>query len=271
MTAMKRVRAAIRRLRKSVRYFAGYFDFSSHECQRVTDFARCGRPVLLLYGFFTNRCVLEVLERRLRRDGYCVFSFDLGGLAHSLNTRGIRELAELVHEKVERLYERNPGMGPLTVVGHSKGGLIGAYYAKNLDAARRTRLLVTLATPHRGTPLGYAGLPFGLLARSLWQMTPASPFIRRLSRAPWPRGVRVVSIHSREDRVVPSPSAALETAGLPDVRNVELEGVGHREFLYTKRAYDALLRELRDGAAREGGASGLPRDRAGPREGTVAS
>ena len=36
-------------------------------------------PVLLLHGFFSTRRTLDVLERRLRRDGYGVFTLDLGG------------------------------------------------------------------------------------------------------------------------------------------------------------------------------------------------
>ena len=76
--------------------------------EKRTDFARCERPVLLLYGFFSTRQTFDVLERRLRRDGYGVFSLNLGGLWPSFNTRGIDDLADLVRAKVERIYARNP-------------------------------------------------------------------------------------------------------------------------------------------------------------------
>ena len=242
---MTNILGSVRKLRRHIRYLSGYLDLApARRIEKVTDFSQCGRPVLLLYGFFSTRRTFDVLERRLRRDGYCVFSLDLGGLGQSFNTRGIDDLADHVRLKVERLYARNPSMGPLTIIGHSKGGLIGSYYVKKLGGWRRTRALVTMATPHHGTPAAYAALPLGLLARSVWQMTPMSPFIRRLQRGAWPPGVRFTSLYSKEDRLAPYPSAIVETYGLPYLRNVEVEATGHREFLYKKRVYDVLLAEL---------------------------
>jgi triacylglycerol lipase len=264
----------LRRVRRQLRYLSAYLDFGAEPIERVTDFRRCQKPVLLLYGFFSNRCTFEVLERRLRRDGYCVFSLDLGGVTRTLDTRGIDDLAEFVRTKVERIYRKNPGMGPLTVIGHSKGGLIGAYYVKKLGGWRRTRALVTLGTPHHGTPVAYAGLPLGLFARALWQMTPMSPFIRRLERGAWPPGVRFTSMYSKDDRLAPFPSTLIETHGLPYLRNVEVEARGHREFLYRKAVYDLLLEELEEGRSsaplRIGKLTSVPCARSGGGEGATA-
>ena len=239
--------------KKQLRYLAGYVDFriEGGPLRRLaaSELRDAPRPVLLLHGFFSTRRTLEVLERRLRRDGYCVFSLHLGGFRGTFNTRGIDDLAEYVRTKVERIYGRNPGLGPLTIIGHSKGGLIGAYYVKKLGGWRRTRALVTLGTPHCGTAAAYAALPLGLLAPSLWQMTPRSPLIRRLQRGPWPANVHFASIYSRGDRVTPYPAALIEPCGLPYLRNVEVEAEGHREFLYKKRIYDAILAEIRAGEA----------------------
>jgi pimeloyl-ACP methyl ester carboxylesterase len=250
---MTRFLHRLRQARRQLRYLAGYVELPGERAgavvPRLADFARCQRPVLLLYGFFSTRRTFEVLERRLRRDGYCVFSVDLGGLRRTFNTRGIDDLADYVRAKVERIYGRNPGLGPLTIIGHSKGGLIGAYYVKKLGGWRRTRALVTLGTPHHGTPAAYAALPLGIFAHSLWQMTPMSPFLRRLWRGAWPPGVRFTSIYSRDDKVAPFPTALVETHGLAYIRNVEVAARGHREFLYKKRVYDALLEELRAGEA----------------------
>lgn len=105
--------AGFREFRRQIRYLAGYIEVvRPAPVPRLTDFGKCQRPVLLLHGFFATRRTLEVLERRLRRDGYCVFSLDLGGLARTFNTRGIDELAAYVAQKVERLYGRNPALGP---------------------------------------------------------------------------------------------------------------------------------------------------------------
>jgi pimeloyl-ACP methyl ester carboxylesterase len=213
-----------------------------------TDFSRCPRPVLLLHGFFTSRRTFDVLERRLRREGYGVFTLDLGGLWRTLNTRGIDDLADLVRAKIERLYARHPELGPLTIVGHSKGGLIAAYYVKKLGGWRRTRAVITLGAPFRGTELAWLGLPLGFFARSLWQLVPGSPFLHRLQAGPWPAQVRLTSIWSKEDGSAPYPSAVIDTHGLPHLVNVEVRG-GHHAFLTRRTIFATILAALRAGEA----------------------
>lgn len=234
------------RWRRKVRYLRGYLDFdaSGNRVRRRTDFANCPRPVLLLYGLLSTRRSCEVLERRLRRDGFGVFSIDLGGLGGAFNTRGIDESAELVREKVERLYARFP-LGPLSIIGHSKGGLIGRYYVERLGGEARVRTLVTLGTPHQGTPRAYLGCAtVGLFAPSVWQMTPRSTFLRRLNLGPWPSNVRLVSVYSRADVCTPYPSGRVALAGARDVHNVELPELRHRDFLVARSAYAVVRRAL---------------------------
>jgi pimeloyl-ACP methyl ester carboxylesterase len=236
---------AIRRTARRVERLASELEMPGAEnrVEKRTDFLNCPRPVLLLHGWFSSRRTFDVLERRLRRDGYGVFSLDLGGARGSFLGRGIDDLADLVRAKIERIYARYPGLGPLTIVGHSKGGLIATYYVKKLGGWRRTRAIVTLGTPHRGTPRAWLGLPVALLARSLVQMIPGSPFLARLLEGAWPSQVRLVSIWSRRDGASPYPSCVIDTHGLPQLANVEVEA-DHRGFLVRKRVYEVILREL---------------------------
>jgi len=233
-------------LKRGLRDLGGYLDLDRHgnEIQRRTDFSRCPRPVLLLYGFWSTRRVFEVLEARLRRDGYCVFSINLGGVFDAFNTRGIDTCAEKVRDKVERLYNRYD-LGPLSIIGHSKGGLIGRYYVKRLGGDRRVNTLITLAAPHHGTPVAYAGVALtGAVSRSVWQMTPMSRFIRRLKLGPFPSGVRFVSVYSKADKVAPFPTPLLETEGAPNLHNIEVADVGHHDFLTRRSVYQVIQREL---------------------------
>lgn len=201
-------------------------------------------PVLLLQGFLATRRSLEVLERRLRRDGYRVLSLEPGGLAGRFNIGRIDELAALVRDEVERLYARHPDMGSLTVIGHSEGGLIAAYWVKRLDGHRRVRAVLTLGTPHRGTPLAWTLFPLAPLVPSVLQMTPGSQLVRALGRGAWPVGVPLTSLYSREDRVVPYPSALVDGRGQPQIRNVEVPGT-HGDFLLKGRIYREMVRQLR--------------------------
>jgi len=212
--------------------------------ERRTDLDGKARPVLLLHGFFTTRRTLDVLEARLRRDGYGVLSLRLGGLRRVYNTRGIDDLADYVRAKVERIYARHPTLGPLTIIGHSKGGLVGTYYVKKLGGWRRTRAVVMLGAPYHGTPVAWLGMPAALLAPSLPQLLPGSRFLRQLHEGRWPPQVRLTSIWSRHDQVSIWPSPVLDTRDQPAWRNVEVDCT-HYEFLTRQRAYTAIRRELR--------------------------
>jgi triacylglycerol lipase len=243
---MERVLRAVRRAARKVERIAAALEVPGPEnrVEKRTQFEGCARPVLLLHGWFSSRRTFDILERRLRRDGYGVFSLDLGGLRGSSIGRGIDDLADLVRAKVERIYARYPGLGPLTIIGHSKGGLIGTYYVKKLGGWRRTRAVVTLGTPHRGTPLAWLGLPLALVTRSLVQMVPGSAFLARLDDGPWPAQVRLTSVWSRRDGASPYPSGVIDTHGLSHLVNVEVDA-DHRGLLTRKRVYEAVLRELR--------------------------
>lgn len=245
---MSLVAKRVRQLKRSLTYLKGYFAFdrNGNAIVRRTDFTNCQRPVLLLYGFMATRRTFEVLEHRLRRDRFCVFSLNLGGWRQAFNTNAIDDLAEHVSEKIDRLYERFPEMGPLSIIGHSKGGLIGAYYVKRLGGDRRVKGLITLGTPHNGSPSAYWGLAtMGLISRSIWQLTPRSPFIRRLKEGPFPGAVRLVSIYSQADRVNPYPACFVGNPTLePQISNVEVPDVLHREFVTSRSVYQIVRREL---------------------------
>lgn len=236
-----------RKLKRTAAYLKGYFELDrrGNDIVRRTDFNNCPRPVLLLYGFMSTRRTFEVLEHRLRRDHYCVWSINLGGLFDAFNTRGIDQCAEKVREKVERLYARYPQMGPMSIIGHSMGGLIGRYYVKRLGGDARVKNLITLGTPHNGSPTAYFGLvTHGLVSRSIWQMTPMSPFIRRLKMGAFPKRTRFVSIFSKADRVNPFPSCILEARGNPNLLNIEVADCSHREFVTRRTVYQVVRQQL---------------------------
>jgi triacylglycerol esterase/lipase EstA (alpha/beta hydrolase family) len=225
-------------------------DGRHNQVERRTDLDGHPRPVLLLHGFFSTRRTFDVLERRLRRDGYGVFSLNLGGLRRAYNTRGIDDLADLVRAKVERAYAHHPGLGPLTIVGHSKGGVVAAYYVKKLGGWRRARAVVTLGAPFHGTPKAWLGLPIALLAPSIPQLLPGSDFLRRLHDGRWPPQVRLTSLWSKRDTLAIWPSPVVDPAGNPRVRNVEVD-CRHLEFLTRKAIYGSLREELERAALAE--------------------
>jgi pimeloyl-ACP methyl ester carboxylesterase len=165
-------------------------------------------PLLLVHGWLGTRGVLRYMEGQLKRDGFPVFSIDLG----LLNVRDIRESAALVTEKVEKLATRLQ-LPRIAALGHSMGGLIALWAVKKLQLGRRIHRLVAVGTPFHGTSVIYAGLPiFPAFYRTLLQMAPGSAFLRELNEGPLPTDVQISCIAARQDFFVAPASATLEGA-----------------------------------------------------------
>jgi triacylglycerol esterase/lipase EstA (alpha/beta hydrolase family) len=125
-----------------------------------------GRPILLVHGFAASSRVLLPLERWLVRTlGRPVFRLRLGQ-SLPVHTGDVRASALRIQRDLERL-ARAGGFRELDVVGHSMGGLVATYLFKAIDRGQRVRNVVTLGSPHRGTPLALAGLlVLGVLTRA---------------------------------------------------------------------------------------------------------
>jgi len=199
--------------------------------------------MLLLHGFLATPRVLDGLAARLGRSGYCTHHVDLGGLFGRFNARPVEELARVVAERVERLIRHHP-RERIDLVGHSEGGLIGRYYVQKLNGAHRVRHLVTLGTPHRGTPWAYSGYLVGRVLPSLRQMAPGSPLLRDLADDSFPDSVRLTSIYSQGDPFCPPSSCRLEDGRGAHLKNIEVARGGHLVFLSSARISSIIQREL---------------------------
>jgi len=204
---------------------------------------RSERQILLVHGFLATPRVLGPLAKRLARLGYCTHRIDLGGLFGRFNARAVEESAEIVAERVERLV-RDHGHQRIDIVGHSEGGLIARYYVQKLDGARRVGHLVTLGTPHRGTPWAHSGRVLRPLLPSLRQMAPGSAILCELRDDRFPPGVRMTSIYSQRDWICPPSSCRLEVNGAPHLKNVEVTDGGHLELVLSARLSSIIGRQL---------------------------
>ncbi|MBI3540676.1 MAG: alpha/beta fold hydrolase [Deltaproteobacteria bacterium] len=247
---LRKIQNYYHQMKKDLKTTKTYFQlaFSGNKVDRVTDFSVCKRPVLLIYGFGATRRVFSILEKRLRKDGFCVFSINLRGVFDTFNTSCIEDLAQHVHMKIERLCEKYH-LNKISIIGHSKGGLIGHYYVKRLGGEKRVKSLITLGTPHNGNPLAILGLvtPLALVSKSLWQMFPMSPFIRRLRKGTWPKDVRLTSIYSKNDNICYYKSSILTNADeAPYIKNIELPSMTHSDYIIRRAAYHVIRKELLD-------------------------
>ncbi len=186
-------------------------------------------PVILLHGFGTSSAVTTPLARHLRSaTGRPVIRVPLGGRL-PIHLGDVRRSAARVLAEIERRAAQSE-FDYVDVVGHSLGGLVATYLLKALDRGRRVRRVITLGTPHRGTPVALFGaLVLGFFSRAIWQMIPGSPLLRELARLPVPSGSEVVAVASDADGLVPAVFALPPRT--PRLRCAGISGLGHVEFL----------------------------------------
>jgi triacylglycerol lipase len=161
--------------------------------------------IILISGWAGFRASLLPLEHGLRkRLGRDVARVDLG-----LGLGCIRQSAERAAEQLDRI-TRGRRRERVDIVGYSMGGLIATYWLKFFDHGRSIRSVITLGTPHRGSPAAH--LARGWLARvsaSISQMSPQSEFLSALAAADVPIESRLLSIAATGDGVVPAHYAEL--------------------------------------------------------------
>lgn len=240
-----------RKARRFVRRARNWFTIaeltlSGNAVEHSSVLEKAAHPVMLLYGFGATRRTMSILEKRLQQDGFSTFTIHLGGLFNTFNTDSIEDLAHYVEKKVERLYRKYKFRGPLSIIAHSKGGLISQYYVKKLSGAKRVKTLITLGSPHNGSNIAFlmSLTPAALIMKSIRQMTPRSQLIRELQQIPFDRKIQVYSIFSRDDIVCPYPSSLLDEA--KNVKNIEVPGASHSELLIKKNVYYAIQHALKN-------------------------
>lgn len=182
--------------------------------------------VVFVHGLLAAGPVFDPLRERVERD--------LGVAALDISYGPHRDLEAIAAELKERVEATaSPGQ-PVHLVGHSLGGLIARWYLQQLGG--RASRLVTLATPHAGTP--WARWVPGPLGKTL---RPGSPWLRRLGDSAG--DIPHLAIVGGGDRLVPPESAA----AVRNARVERFEGLGHNELLYDARVQRTVVGALADG------------------------
>ena len=164
------------------------------------------------------------------------------------NTKSISQQAEFLYAKMERIC-KNHNIKKFHIVGHSMGGLVARHYIQHFNGDKRVQSLITLGSPHHGTPtalLGVGLMGLGLLSVSPIQMLPKSRLIRKLKKESFPIEIPLTSIFSRQDVICPWWCSVLRLDPKhPNIRNFQLRRIGHSELTYHPKVFQIIRDELK--------------------------
>lgn len=181
------------------------------------------QPILLLHGFSCNAAVWAPLRRRLEAAHIGpVTAPDLEPLGADLDSYlpcAMRALQSL---------ERATSRAPVTLIGHSSGGLVARALLRQIEP-RRIRQLITVGTPHHGTVLARC-----ISGRQARQLRPGSTWLHALNSVQdGALPVPTLCIYSLDDNIVTPP----ESAVLRGAQRLELDGLGHFGLLHASAAF----------------------------------
>ena len=206
-------------------------------------FRGSGRPILLLYGFFASRRTLLVMEKQLQKQGHEVFSVNLGGLFDVFFTKSIPSSAQSLDLILKDVMRKNQ-LSEISIVAHSKGGLVAAWWLLRLGGHRHCHQLITLGSPFGGTYYTWIALitPLGLLWQDVWQMRPNSRLLKALQESYIPRDLKIYCLYSSIDRITRHKRGVLQAiyGHTENITSVPMHQFSHFQYLYKKGVMETI-------------------------------
>ncbi len=193
-------------------------------------------PIIMVHGYFQNRVDFLYLASRLRAAG-C-------GQLYAANffwPQRLEASAESIRLFVEQV-RRETGTERVDLLTHSSGGLL----AMDVLAAHPEWIdrMVVIAIPWRGVT--WKG---PVLGPSGSQLRADSDYTK--GRSPEIAGARVLSVYSAHDNLVHPPQTSRLSG--QDVKNFEVENLGHLAVLFDRTVGDAVCGFLVPASANEEG------------------
>jgi len=199
------------------------------EPDHVPEHAVGQRGVVLVHGFVCNRGLWNPWMRELRRRKTPFIAVNLEPVFGSIDHYPL-----VIEAAVTRL-ERATGC-PVTLVGHSMGGLAIRAWLRQFDADARVHRVITIGSPHQGTWLArYSHTINGK------QMRQRSPWLTELAAAePATRATRFTCFYGHCDNIVfPAASGILQGA-----QNLHVPGTAHVQMAFQAVVFNEVWRWL---------------------------
>ena len=182
-----------------------------------------GTPVLLIPGVYEPWRYLLTIGTRLNALGHPVHV--LPGLGYNVGP-----IAETAATAQRYLVEHD--LWHVTIVGHSKGGIVGKHMMTTDDLDHRIERMVAITSPFSGSSRAKC-----IPVRTIRPFLPGDALLSTLA-ANLEINSRITSIYSESDQVIPNGSA------LEGATNIELPVVGHFRLLSDPRVVDAVVEAI---------------------------
>lgn len=166
-------------------------------------------PIVFVHGYFDStagfgKSNFSSLENYLIGEGWdadMLYTIQYSNVVGS-NLQNAQELSAFIDNIL-----LETGSQQVDIVAHSMGGLSSRYYIKNLGGVDKVGSLVTIGTPHHGTPQAY----LASWSSGGREMIPRSSFLTELNSGDLtPGNIRYTSIYAYADEVVPYRRSIVE-------------------------------------------------------------
>jgi len=199
------------------------------EPDHVPDHTVGQRGVVLVHGFVCNRGLWNPWMRELRSRKTPFIAVNLEPVFGSID-----HYPRIIEAAVARL-ERATGR-PVTLVGHSMGGLAIRAWLRQFEADARVHRVITIGSPHQGTWLARYGH-----AINNKQMRQRSPWLMELAAAePATRAARFTCFYGHCDNIVFPAASGI----LPGAQNLHVPGVAHVQMAFQAVVFNEVWRWL---------------------------
>ncbi len=192
-----------------------------------------GRPILMLNGYLSFGSMWIFHKRKLAKAGLGpIYTMNIGSY------RSITIYAQHVKAKLQEI-QKETGRKDIILIGHSKGGLVSAFFATSLseEIGADVTDIITIGSPLAGTPIAHFAL-----GRDAKEMKLDSEFhvvlrnqINQCVRT------RFYHIGSELDTIVPYKSALI---GEKPEQQLFIKDTGHVALLFSSRVSDQICKWL---------------------------
>ena len=132
------------------------------------------KPIVLIHGLWNTSEIFALITSKLDEKGIEYFA---PTLEHAWGKTSIIELTKLLDKLILEKYGLEK---EIDILGFSMGGLIGRYWLQKFNGYKRTRRLISIGSPHKGTLMAQLvpQYPF----RGISEMKINSKFLRELAK-----------------------------------------------------------------------------------------